>query len=743
MSDVAIPAPRLVAWEVTRRCNLKCRHCRASAGDCAVEGEFSLDEAKAVVDDIASFAKPVLILTGGEPLMCEWIWDLIAYARERGMTPAVGTNGTLVDDEVARRLAASGVRRISVSLDFPDAVSHDEFRGVEGAFDAAVSGIAAARRAGVEVQVNTTVTRRNWRMLDEMHDLAVRLDAQALHPFLLVPTGRGAGLSGEELGAAEYEEALGWVCRRQRTSPLELKPTDAPQYRRIAIQQGVACASRGRGCLAGTGFAFISHVGGVQPCGYFDMTLGNVRETPFSRIWRESPVFADLRRPERLKGKCGVCEYKAVCGGCRARALAVSGDYLAEEPNCAHVPDGILLDALQTDFPICERPYAALGERFGLSEGECYRRVCALREKGVIRRIGAAFNSHALGFVSTLVAFAVREEAVDDAAAVVSASPFVTHNYRREGEFNLWFTLVAPSREKIDEIVEELRVGAAAKKAMELSSRRAYKLRAVFSRNDGNTTTSVRQQEGGSQPTGNGDRGLASFASGIGVQQQEGGSQLAANGDRGLASSASGIGVRQQEGGSQPTGNGDRGLASFASCIGLQQQEGGSQLAANGDLATPQPDSGSGYEIDSWLVRLVQGDISGLGPAPFTPEDAARLREMAAKRVIRRFGAFLDHNAAGFVANALTVWQVDGGEADALGEAFALRPFASHCVLRAVAPGWPYSLYAMIHARSREGLAASIGELDALAESVAGRPVPRVVLPTVREYKKAPPRYDA
>ena len=717
MSEGAIPVPRLVAWEVTRRCNLKCRHCRASAGDCAVEGELSLDEAKAVVDDIASFAKPVLILTGGEPLMCEWVWDIIAYARERGMTPAVGTNGTLVDDEVARRLAASGVRRISVSIDFPTAGAHDEFRGVEGAFAAAVRGIAAARRAGVEVQVNTTVTRRNWRMLDEMHDLAVRLDAQALHPFLLVPTGRGAGLSGEELGAAEYEEALGWVCRRQRTSPLELKPTDAPQYRRIAIQQGAACASRGRGCLAGTGFAFISHVGGVQPCGYFDMTLGNVRETPFSRIWRESPVFDDLRRPERLKSKCGVCEYKAVCGGCRARALAVSGDYLAEEPNCAHVPDGVLLDALQTDFPICERPYAALGERFGLSEGECYRRVCALREKGVIRRIGAAFNSRALGYVSTLVAFAVGEEAVDDAAAVVSASPFVTHNYRREGEFNLWFTLVAPSREKIDEVVEELRAGTAAKKAMELSSRRAYKLRAVFSRNDGDKTTSV--------------------------QQQEGASQLAANGDRGLASSASGVGVRQQEVGSQLTGNADRGLASFASGIGVRQQEGGSQLAANGDLATPQPDSGAGSEIDARLVRLVQGDITGLGVAPFTPEDAARLREMAAKRVIRRFGAFLDHNAAGFVANALTVWQVDGGEADALGEAFALRPFASHCVLRAVAPGWPYSLYAMIHARSREGLAACIGELDALAESVAGRPVPRVVLPTVREYKKAPPRYDA
>ena len=658
MSEGEIPVPRLVAWEVTRRCNLKCRHCRASAGDCVAEGELSLSEAKAVVDDIATFAKPVLILTGGEPLMCEWVWDIIAYARGKGMAPAVGTNGTLVDDATARRLAASGVRRISVSLDFPTAGAHDEFRGVSGAFDAAVAGIAAARRAGVEVQVNTTVTRRNWRMLEEMHDLAVRLDAQALHPFLLVPTGRGAGLSGEELGAAEYEEALGWVCHRQRTSPLELKPTDAPQYRRIAIQQGAACASRGRGCLAGTGFAFISHVGDVQPCGYFDMALGNVRKTPFSRIWRESPVFDDLRHPGRLKGKCGSCEYKAVCGGCRARAFAVSGDYLAEEPNCAYIPDGALLDALQTDFPICVRPYKTLGERFGISEGECYGRICALCERGVIRRIGAAFNSRSLGYVSTLVAFAVREESVDDAAEVVSASPFVTHNYRREGEFNLWFTIVAPSREKIAEIVEGLRESTATAKAMELPSRRAYKLRAVFHSN------------GGARPVD----GVAGVP--------------------------------------QPDVNGD------------------------GTLSSP----GSG--IDARLVRLVQDDIVGLGEDPFTPEDVAGLRDLATSRVIRRFGAFLNHNAAGFVANALTVWQVSEGEADAVGESFAGRPFASHCVLRASAPGWPYTLYAMVHARSRGELSACIGELDALARSAAGHAVPHVAFPTLREYKKAPPRYQ-
>ena len=649
-----VPVPRLVAWEVTRRCNLKCRHCRASAGDCGAEGELSLAEAKALVDDIATFAKPVLILTGGEPLMCEWIWDVIAYARAKGMTPAVGTNGTLVDDATARRLAECGVGRISVSLDFPSAEAHDEFRGLDGAFGAAVAGISAARRAGVEVQVNMTVTRRNWRMLEEMHDLAVRLGAQALHPFLLVPTGRGAGLSGEELSAAEYEEALGWVCRRKDTSPIELKPTDAPQYRRIEVQCGGS--PRGRGCLAGTGFAFVSHVGDVQPCGYFDMKLGNIREKPLSRIWCESPVFDDLRHPERLKGKCGACEYKGVCGGCRARALAVKGDYLAEEPNCAHVPQGTLLDALQTGFPICERPYREIGERLGLSEEECYARVRALRDKGVIRRIGAAFSPRALGHVSTLVAFSVPEERIDAAAEVVSASPFVTHNYRREGEYNLWFTLVAPSRGKVAETVEELRAGAGAVKAMELPSRRAYKLRAVF-------------QSGRS----------------------------GAPGERALP-----------------------GADGRAVSDGAPDQQ-----------ALPP----------SRLIRLVQGDIIDLGPSPFSPDDAAALNELMSRGVIRRFGAFLDHRSVGFLANALTVWQVTDAEADAVGKAFAARDFVSHCVLRPGSLEWPYSLYAMVHARSPADLAARLVELDAIVASSAGRTVPRVVLPSVREYKKSPPRY--
>ena len=473
--------PKLVAWEVTRRCNLHCRHCRAGAVDEAYDGELSLDEAKTLVDDITSIAKPILILTGGEPLLCPWIWEIIPYAHARGLKPVIGTNATLIDEAMAARIAAAGVPRVSVSLDFPTAAAHDDFRGVKGAFSAALRGIAALRKAGVEVQINTTVTKLNRHLLPEIHELAVKLDVQALHPFLLVPTGRGADLASVELAATEYEETLRWVAETQQTSPLEFKPTDAPQYQRIVRQMGLEdCGRRGKGCLAGTGFCFVSHVGDVQPCGYFDLKLGNVRKRSFSAIWRESPVLEDLRHPERLKDKCGACEYKAVCGGCRARALARTGDYLAEEPYCAHVPDQAILNRIQSDFPMTEHPYAELGKELGLSEENSYTRIRALREKGLVRRLGAFFDSRKLGYTSTLVAFAVPETRLDEVAARVSAVPEVTHNYAREGDYNLWFTVNAPSREEVEQIVAQLKRSAGIERMLELPAKKTYKLRVEF-----------------------------------------------------------------------------------------------------------------------------------------------------------------------------------------------------------------------------------------------------------------------
>lgn len=344
-----IKAPRILAWEITRSCNLSCAHCRAAAEFGHYHGELSLDEIKATIDDIVTISNPILILTGGEPLMRPDIWEIVDYAHEKGAMPVIGTNATLITEEIAQQMADHGIPRISVSIDFPTAEGHDDFRGQPGCFDSTIEGIKMAKRHGVGVQINTTVTTRNAHLIDEIHDLAESLGVDAFHIFMLVPTGRGSEMLAEELPPAEYEKVLAWAYERQKTSPLHFKPTDAPHYYRIIRQLAKAEGKKvtreeygldamTRGCLGGITFGFISHVGDVQPCGYFDKQLGNVKEQPFSQIWTESKVFNDLRDYSLLKGKCGACEYKAVCGGCRARALEVTGDYLEAEPYCAYEP---------------------------------------------------------------------------------------------------------------------------------------------------------------------------------------------------------------------------------------------------------------------------------------------------------------------------------------------------------------------------------------------------------------------
>ncbi|NTU90215.1 MAG: radical SAM protein, partial [Actinobacteria bacterium] len=301
-----IKAPRIIAWEITRSCNLSCAHCRAASNFGHYEGELSLDEIKATIDDITSITNPIIILTGGEPLLRPDIWEIIDYAQTKGAMPVIGTNATLITEEIAAQMASHGIPRISVSLDFPAAEEHDRFRGEDGAFDASIRGIRFAQKHGVGVQINTTVTKLNHLRLAEMHELALSLGVDAFHIFLLVPTGRGEDLKDVELTPDEYETALTWAYECQKTSPLHFKPTDAPQYYRIIHQKQreegspVTAERYGfdaitRGCLGGITFCFISHIGDIQPCGYFDMQLGNVKEKPFSEIWTNSPVFEDLR----------------------------------------------------------------------------------------------------------------------------------------------------------------------------------------------------------------------------------------------------------------------------------------------------------------------------------------------------------------------------------------------------------------------------------------------------------------
>lgn len=343
------PACRLIAWEVTRSCNLACRHCRAEAHPEPYAGELTTAEAMALIDTFPQVGRPIVIFTGGEPTLRPDVLDLVAHARTLDLPCAFAPNGTLIDAQKARELKAAGVSRCSISIDGADAASHDAFRGVPGAFEASLRGMDHLRSAGLPFQINTTVTRGNLGHFRRIFELCRQVGAVAWHIFLLVPMGRASGLESEVISAEEYEEVLHWLYDFRKTTDMHLKATCAPHYYRImrqrAREEGLPMTPETfgldaltRGCLGGTGFCFISHTGTVQPCGYLELDCGNVREKPFPLIWRESGHFRKLRDPTCYKGKCGVCEYHRVCGGCRARAQSMDGDYLGEEPLCSYQP---------------------------------------------------------------------------------------------------------------------------------------------------------------------------------------------------------------------------------------------------------------------------------------------------------------------------------------------------------------------------------------------------------------------
>ncbi len=489
MSDAPAP-PRLIAWELTRACPLACRHCRASAQAEADSNELTPDEARQVLEKLAAWAKPLLILTGGEPMLREDLWDLVPRARELGLPVALAPCGMLVDEAAARRMVEAGIRMISLSLDGPTAEAHDAFRGVEGAFDGVMRAVDAARAAGLPFQVNTTVTRANAASLPQMLALARRLGAACFNPFLLVPTGRGKALAAQELSAEAYEEALRFLAEAEKQADVPIRVTCAPHYQRVRVEAGLEPVKPGSaGCLGGKSFAFISHTGVVQICGFLDVACGALREADydFRRVWEGSEVLRRVRNVDSYGGACGVCEYRRVCGGCRARAFAATGDYLAEEPLCGYVPraeaaagDRALLAALQARLPIEREPFAALAEHLGRETKAVLETVRSLVTDGTVRRIGPVFNSGRLGYRSTLVAARVEQDRLDIVAAAVSARPGVTHNYAREGgPYTLWFTLTAPSREALEAELAAI----ASETGVELHPAPAltrYKIRAVF-----------------------------------------------------------------------------------------------------------------------------------------------------------------------------------------------------------------------------------------------------------------------
>lgn len=324
----------IISWNTTNACNMHCAHCYRDAG-CRAEDELSTAEGKQMLTEIARAGFKIMIFSGGEPLLRPDIIELVQHASNVGLRPVFGTNGTLITPEMAAKLKAAGTMGVGISLDSLDAAKHDRFRDFPHAWEGAVRGMRNCRAAGLPFQIHTTVMDWNASELEAITDFAVAEKAVAHHFFFLVPTGRAATIEAESLRAEAYEDVLTRIMKKQQTVDIELKPTCAPQFLRIAAQMGMKTRFR-RGCLAGTAYCIVSPRGKVQPCAYLNMEIGDVRRQPFDEIWRTSEVLQRLRTMD-YAGGCGSCDYKRACGGCRARAAYYhEGDYMAEEPWCLY-----------------------------------------------------------------------------------------------------------------------------------------------------------------------------------------------------------------------------------------------------------------------------------------------------------------------------------------------------------------------------------------------------------------------
>ncbi|MBI5656183.1 MAG: radical SAM protein [Geobacter sp.] len=343
--------PKWVAWETTQKCNLKCVHCRCSSDMTSSEGDFTTEEGKNLLKEIADFSKPVVVLSGGEPLLRPDIFELAEYGTSLGLRMCMATNGALVNDEVCQKMKKADIKMVSLSLDGSTAEVHDDFRQCPGAFQGVVNAAEHFRNNGIKFLINSSFTKRNQHDIANTFKVAKGLGATAWYMFMIVPTGRGEELMNELISKEDYEEILEWHYQQEKLEDdILMRPTCAPHYYRMvpmrAKEEGIQFERRsltfstggGKGCIAAQTICLIDCFGNVKPCSYFHRTAGNVKTTPFREIWENSEIFKDLRNFKAYKGKCGECEFINVCGGCRARADAIHGDYMAEEPFCNYVP---------------------------------------------------------------------------------------------------------------------------------------------------------------------------------------------------------------------------------------------------------------------------------------------------------------------------------------------------------------------------------------------------------------------
>jgi radical SAM protein len=342
-------APMLVIWEVTQACDLACVHCRASAQSERHPHELSTEQGYRLLDEIRSFGEPLMVFTGGDPLKRPDLYELIRYAVKIGLRTNVTPSATpLLTADAIDRFKEAGISRMAISLDGPDAASHDEFRGIPGTFDRAIFALRHARDIGLDTQFQTTVTQRNMARLPEMAEIAKEVRTKMWSLFFLIVTGRA--LENDDLEAAEYEKVFEFMYELSKTAPFGIKTTEAMHYRRYVAQRikaehGVTenesargVAFRTAGVSDGKGFVFVSHQGEIYPSGFLPVSGGNVLRDSLTDIYRNSTLFRTLRDTTLRAGKCGICEYQKVCGGSRSRAYAFTGDYLAEDPRCIYQP---------------------------------------------------------------------------------------------------------------------------------------------------------------------------------------------------------------------------------------------------------------------------------------------------------------------------------------------------------------------------------------------------------------------
>lgn len=347
--------PRIISWNITLRCPLRCAHCYVDAGERDAEGVLSTREACAVIDQICETGKPIVVLSGGEPLLRDDIFTIARYGTDRGLRMAMGSSGFLLDQNTAVRLKDSGIRAVAISLDSADPGIHDSFRGIPGVWEKAVQAIRNCQDEGINVQINMSVMHPDIREVEGVIGVGTGLGVHDYQIFFPVPTGRAH--HSMVSGPAEYENLIRKVLVNYRDAPLNIRPTCAPQFRRIADEIGIRNPLWGRGCIAAITYCRIYANGDVTPCPYLPVSAGNVRKTTFQEIWNHAEVFTTLRNPALLRGKCGHCRYNTVCGGCRARAYRgaatlssgwcdglvrperTGADLCGEDPLCLYQPE--------------------------------------------------------------------------------------------------------------------------------------------------------------------------------------------------------------------------------------------------------------------------------------------------------------------------------------------------------------------------------------------------------------------